>query len=299
MPYPKRVKGIILAGGEGTRLYPVTMAVNKHLLQIYDKPLIYFPLSTLIMAGIKEVIVVSGSRSINQFMSSLGDGSNFGISISYCTQEKSNGIVGALDSAASLVGVESALVILGDNIFFGGGFGQTIQNLESAETARIWTKRVSNPRDYGVLEVDDNGVPVGITEKPIEPRSKLAVTGLYFLPTNYTSHLSNVSMSHRNELEITDLLHVYLSQGLLSWSNLSRGTAWFDAGTAERMSMASDYVRIIQDRTGEIVGSPEETAFRTKLISEAEFREVLLKMPSSTYKETLLDYVYTDEFKLR
>jgi glucose-1-phosphate thymidylyltransferase len=298
MPYPKRMKGIILAGGEGTRLYPVTTAVNKHLLQIYDKPLIYFPLSTLIMAGINEVIIVSGSKSIDQFEHSLGDGSNFGVKIRYCTQEKSNGIVGALDSAASLVGVESALVILGDNIFFGGGFGQTIQNLESAETARIWTKRVSNPTDYGVLEVGENGVPVGITEKPSKPKSKLAVTGLYYLPANFTSLLSRVMASHRNELEVTDLLEIYLSQGLLSWSNLSRGTAWFDAGTAERMFMASDYVRIIQERTGEIVGSPEETAFRSKLISEAVFREILLKMPSSTYKETLLNYVYTDEFRL-
>ena len=157
---------------------------------------------------------------------------------------------------------------------------------------------MSNPRDYGVLEVGDDGVPVGITEKPSKPKSKLAVTGLYYLPANFTSLLSRVMASHRNELEVTDLLEMYLSQGLLSWSNLSRGTAWFDAGTAERMFMASDYVRIIQERTGEIVGSPEETAFRSKLISEAAFRAILLKMPSSTYKETLLNYVYTDEFRL-
>ena len=298
MPYSKWMKGIILAGGEGTRLYPVTTAVNKHLLQIYDKPLIYFPLSTLIMAGISEVIIVSGPKNIEQFAYSLGDGSNFGIRISYCTQEKSNGIVGALASASSLVGADSAMVILGDNIFFGGGFGQTIQNLKSADTARIWTKRVSNPTDYGVLEVSDKGVPVGISEKPNNPKSKLAVTGLYYLPANFTNLLSNVIASHRNELEITDLLEMYLSDGSLSWSNLSRGTAWFDAGTAERMFMASDYVRIIQERTGEIVGSPEETAFRSKLISEDVFREILLRMPSSTYKETLLNYVYTDEFRL-
>jgi len=297
MPYSRQMKGIILAGGEGTRLYPVTTAVNKHLLQIYDKPLIYFPLSTLIMAGVNDVIVVSGPKSIVQFQISLGDGSNFGIKISYRVQEKSNGIVGALDSATSLVGLDSALVILGDNIFFGGGFGQTLQNLDSGPKARIWTKRVSNSSDYGIIEINQKGKPIAIIEKPKNSKSKLAVTGLYYLPPNFTSLLPNVIASQRDELEITDLLNFYLSKDLLSWSNLSRGTAWFDAGTSERMFMASDYVRILQERTGEIVGSPEETAFRSKLISEVVFREILMNMPPSAYQAALLDYVYTDEFR--
>jgi glucose-1-phosphate thymidylyltransferase len=283
------MKGIILAGGTGSRLYPNTAASNKHLLPVYDKPMIYFPLSTLIMAGIKDVVIVSNAEYISLFKNLLADGAHLGINLSYTEQPKSDGIVGALISAANLVKDSDALVILGDNVFFGGGFGATLEGLSINNTAKIWVKQVGNPKDYGILSLDPQGRPVSVEEKPKTPKSNLAITGLYYFPKEFVSKLSEVSASARGEYEITSLIEGYLKDETLEVKNLRRGTAWFDAGTSDRLFTTSDFVRIIQERTGQIVGSPEEVTFRQGNISIDELKSLIHRMPTSTYKTSLTE----------
>jgi glucose-1-phosphate thymidylyltransferase len=279
--------GVILAGGTGSRLYPNTAAANKHLLPIYDKPMIYFPLSTLIMAGIKDVVIVTNAESISSFKNLLGDANHLGIKLSYAEQPKSDGIVGALISAANTVKDSDALVILGDNVFFGGGFGATLERLSDNKSAKIWVKQVGNARDYGILSLDPKGRPVAVEEKPKSPKSNLAITGLYYFPEAFVSKLSEVSASARGEYEVTSLIEGYLREDLLEVKYLRRGTAWFDAGTSDRLFMTSDFVRIIQERTGQIVGSPEEITFRQGNISIDELKLLINRMPNSTYKMSL------------
>jgi glucose-1-phosphate thymidylyltransferase len=281
------MRGVILAGGTGSRLYPTTVSTNKHLLPIYDKPLVYYPLSTLLMAGVRDIIIVSDSTQLEHFRRLFGSGNDLGISIQYVSQLYSNGIVGALMSASESIGDDAALVILGDNIYFGGGFGTTLLQLPTNGEAQIWTKRVSNPHDYGILNFDESLTPKSIIEKPKNPESNMAITGLYYLPKYFTKELQKVIPSERHELEITSLLSIYLSQGRLKVEALHRGTAWFDAGSPDRVFMASDYVRIIQERTGQIVGSPEEVAYRSGLLSFDLFKSAVQNMPESQYKNSL------------
>jgi glucose-1-phosphate thymidylyltransferase len=281
--------GMILAGGTGSRLYPNTATSNKHLLPIYDKPMIYFPLSTLIMAGIKDVVIVSNAEYISSFRNLLADGTHLGINLSYAEQPKSDGIVGALASASNLVKDSDALVILGDNVFFGGGFGATLEGLSTNKTAKIWVKQVGNAKEYGILSLDSQGRPFSVEEKPKTPKSNLAITGLYYFPMEFVSKLSEVSASVRGEFEITSLIESYLSKNTLEVKYLRRGTAWFDAGTSERLFTTSDFVRIIQERTGQIVGSPEEITFRQGNISLDELKSLIHRMPNSTYKMLLTE----------
>ena len=283
------MKGVILAGGMGSRLYPSTVSTNKHLLPVFDKPLIYFPLSTLLMAGISDILIVSNSNHLDDFKKLLGSGTQLGAKIEYVAQASSNGIVGALQSAADYIGSDSALVILGDNIYFGGGIGSSLNDIHNLNQAKIWVKQVSNPSDYGVIYFDQNQNPVEIVEKPTAPRSNLAVTGLYFLPSKFVELLPEVKSSARNELEITSLLSIYLNNQNLTVETLHRGTAWFDAGSPDRLFMSADFVRLIQERTGQIVGSPEEIAFRNGMISSGQFSDLVHGMPPSQYKETLLE----------
>lgn len=279
--------GIILAGGTGSRLYPNTAASNKHLLPVYDKPMIYFPLGTLIMAGIKEIVIVSNIEYIAAFQNLFKDGAHLGIQITYVAQPDSDGIVGALISAAGSVKDSDALVVLGDNIFFGGGFGATLDNLDSNKKAKIWVKQVSNASDYGILTLDEAGVPISVEEKPKTPKSNLAVTGLYYFPNDFVQQLSQIEPSARGEFEITSLIEHYLNDLALEVKFLRRGTAWFDAGTSDRLFMTSDFVRIIQERTGQIVGSPEEVTYRKENITSKEFRSLIDAMPQSSYKRSL------------
>jgi glucose-1-phosphate thymidylyltransferase len=281
--------GIILAGGTGSRLYPNTATSNKHLLPIYDKPMIYFPLSTLIMAGVKDIVIVSNAEYISSFQNLLADGRHLGINLSFAEQLKSDGIVGALTSAANKVKNSDALVVLGDNIFFGGGFGSTLEGISTNQTAKIWVKHVGNPKDYGILSLDHDGKPLSVEEKPNSPKSNLAITGLYYFPKEFVAKLSDVSASDRGEFEITSLIEEYLLNDILEVKYLHRGTAWFDAGTSERLFMTSDFVRIIQERTGQIVGSPEEITYRKGNISAVELKALVNKMPNSTYKNLLFE----------
>lgn len=282
------MKGVILAGGTGSRLYPSTLSTNKHLLPVYDKPLIYYPLSTLLMAGCKDIALVSNEDHLNSFQKLIGDGSRFGAEVSYFSQSSANGIVGALQSARNLNEDNSALVILGDNIFFGGGIGGSFKSLKDNTSAAIWVKKVHNPSDYGVLTLDGQDNPIEIVEKPKNPNSNLAITGLYYLPKGFINMLDKIVPSERNELEITDLIKDFMKTKQLEVKHLSRGTAWFDAGTPERLFMAADYVRIMQERSGEIVGSPEEVSVRNGLLLAQSFKEICKQMPESNYKESLL-----------
>jgi glucose-1-phosphate thymidylyltransferase len=292
------MKGLILAGGTGSRLYPSTLSTNKHLLPVYDKPLIYYPLSTLLMAGCRDIAVVSNEEHLKSFQKLIGDGSRFGAQVTYFPQTSANGIVGALQSAKNLTDNSSALVILGDNIFFGGGIGSSFKTLKDSTSASIWVKKVHNPSDYGVLTLDGNDNPAEIVEKPINPNSNLAITGLYYFPKGFIRLLDKIEPSHRNELEITDLIEEFMNTKKLEVKYLSRGTAWFDAGTPERLFMAADYVRIMQERSGEIVGSPEEVSVRNKLLSLQTYKEITKKMPESNYKESLLSIELLAQGKL-
>jgi glucose-1-phosphate thymidylyltransferase len=286
-----QMKGVILAGGTGSRLYPSTVSTNKHLLPVFDKPLIYFPLSTLLMAGISELVIVSDPTNLEEFERLLGFGERFGVDIKFAPQTSSNGIVGALQSAEKHIGSDPALVILGDNIYFGGGIGASLNGIKDQSHARIWIKQVSNPSEYGVITLNHNLQPVGIVEKPKTPASNMAITGLYYLPSGFIELIHNVKPSERNELEITSLLSIYLEKEELDIETLHRGTAWFDAGSPDRLFMSADFVRIIQERTGQIVGSPEEVAFRNGMISAIDFKNQVLSMPASQYRETLLEIV--------
>ena len=292
------MKGLILAGGTGSRLYPSTIATNKHLLTIYDKPLIYYPLSTLLMAGATDIAIVSSEEQLGNFKSILGTGENLGIKISYLPQTSNNGIVGAIQSASSFLSEDNALIILGDNIFFGGGIGASFKNVHESSYAKVWVKKVTNPQDYGIITINESGVPKAIVEKPLHSQSDLAVTGLYYFPTSFSTRLNEILPSNRNELEITSLIETYLQQECLDVNYLSRGTAWFDAGTPERLFMASDYVRILQERSGEIVGAPEEVALRIGLISQKDFDSVVSNMPESNYKNQLREVTLSDSLGL-
>jgi glucose-1-phosphate thymidylyltransferase len=279
--------GVILAGGTGSRLYPITTATNKHLLPIYDKPMLYYPLSTLLMAGVRRVVVVTNPEFADDYLRLLGDGSQFGISITIAGQVSADGIVGALRVATPFAGDQDVLAILGDNFFYGGGFGKSLLNLDKADSARIWLKRVSNPREYGVLELDSKMRPIGIEEKPDFPKSDYAVTGLYYFPKDYAVAISKITFSQRGELEITSLIDHYIQSSRLEFHKLNRGTTWFDAGTPERLLMTSDFVRILQERAGQIIGSPEEAAFRSGIISRSELGQLIDHMSNSIYKQML------------
>lgn len=282
------MKGVILAGGTGSRLYPSTVSTNKHLLSVYDKPLVYYPLSTLLMAGCRDIAIVSNESDLVFFEKLIGNGSRFGATVNFYPQASANGIVGALQSAMNLSTDSNTLVILGDNIFFGGGIGNSFKSLTESSSASIWVKRVHNPSEYGVLTLGPDGTPIHIVEKPKDPKSNLAITGLYYFPSGFVNKLANIKPSNRNELEITDLIETFMSEKRLNVQYLSRGTAWFDAGTPERLFMAADYVRILQERSGEIVGSPEEISLRNNLISLESYERTATNMPNSNYRDALL-----------
>jgi glucose-1-phosphate thymidylyltransferase len=282
-------KGLILAGGTGSRLVPLTRVVNKHLLPVFDKPMIYYPLTTLMLADIREITIVTTPESVEQFVALLGDGTQWGLRLTYKVQRQPDGIAGALLAASDQLRGHKVALVLGDNIFFGAGFAHTLQtSMTNNAGATIFGYEVADPSAFGVVTVDSRGRPVAIEEKPARPTSRIAVTGLYLYGPDIIDITSHVRPSPRGEIEITDVNRFYLTQGRLNFRNLGRGVAWLDGGTPEDLYEAGQFVKVVQDRTGLRVACPEEIAYRRGFIDHAEFSRLAEKVAPSDYKSYLL-----------
>jgi glucose-1-phosphate thymidylyltransferase len=282
------MRGIILAGGSGTRLHPITMANSKQLVPVYDKPMIYYPLSTLLFAGIRDVLVITTPHEQTGFQRLLGDGSQFGIAITYATQPEPKGLAQAFTIGADFVGGEKAALVLGDNIFYGPGLGRHLRKFGDVDGAAVFAYWVSEPSAYGVVEFDENFKALSIEEKPKQPKSNYAVPGLYFYDNDVIEIAHNLAPSPRGEYEITDVNRVFLERGKLQVGVLPRGTAWLDTGTFDSLNDASNFVRTIQARQGLQVGCPEEIAWRMGFLTDAELAERGEKLAKSGYGDYLL-----------
>jgi glucose-1-phosphate thymidylyltransferase len=286
------MRGIILAGGSGTRLYPITMGVSKQLLPVYDKPMIYYPLSTLMMAGIRDIQVISTAEDAPAFRRVLGDGTDFGTNISYAVQDRPEGLAQAFVIGADHIGGESVALALGDNIFHGPGLGTNLQRFQSVSGGAIFAYWVANPSAYGVVEFSEDGIALSIEEKPVTPKSKFAVPGLYFYDNDVIEIARGLRPSARGEYEITDINRTYLNQGRLRVEVLPRGTAWLDTGTFDTLLDACDYVRTLEMRQGLKVSVPEEVAWRMGFIDDDQLvrrANALLKSGYGSYLLELLE----------
>ena len=281
------MKGIVLAGGTGSRLWPITLSVSKQLLPIYDKPMIYYPISTLMLAGIREILIITTPHDQSQFKELLGDGSELGVSFKYATQLEPKGLAQAFTIGEEFLSGESCLMILGDNIFHGAGLGRDLVRELPGTGAHIFTYEVSNPSDYGILEVGLEGNPISITEKPKEYISNLAVTGLYFFDSEVSNVAKNVQPSARGELEITAVIDHYLQSGSLSFTQLSRGAAWLDTGNPNSLNDAAAYVRIIEDRTGLKIACLEEISFLQGWMTLPQLHSRIAKYKVNSYAKYL------------
>ena len=277
------MKGIILAGGSGTRLHPITRGISKQLMPVYDKPMVYYPLSTLLMAGIREVLIITTPQDLEQFERLLGDGSVWGIDISYATQPSPDGLAQAFIIGADFIGQDTVALVLGDNIFYGTGLGTSLRKNSDLEGGHVFAHYVSEPRAYGVIEFDDEGTVLSIEEKPAKPKSSYAVPGLYFYDNDVIEIARGLEPSSRGELEITGVNQAYLQRGDLTVTVMPRGTAWFDTGTFQGLLEASQFVHVIEARQGRKIGCVEEIAWRNGWLSDAEFSDLADPLVKSGY----------------
>jgi glucose-1-phosphate thymidylyltransferase len=285
----KERKGIVLAGGSGTRLHPITIAVSKQLLPVYDKPMIYYPLSTLMLAGIKDILLICTPRDLEAFKHLLGDGSQWGISLSFAVQPSPDGLAQAFVIAEEFLDGHPSALILGDNLFYGDGLSVRLQKANAAEEgATVFGYYVGNPQDYGVVEFDASGSVLSLEEKPAKPKSRYAVTGIYFYDANAVEYAKELKPSNRGELEITDLNQRYLDNNTLNVELLSRGTAWLDTGQQSALLEAAEFVKIVEDRQGQKIGCPEEVAYRMGCINAEQLETLAVPLMKSGYGEYLM-----------
>lgn len=282
------MKGIILAGGSGTRLYPITRAISKQLMPIYDKPMIYYPLSVLMLAGIKDILIITTPEDNDSFKRLLGDGKDMGCNFEYAVQEKPNGLAQAFVIGEKFIGKDKAALILGDNIFYGSGFSKLIQSFNNVDGAAIFAYPVADPERYGVVEFDESFKALSIEEKPKHPKSNFAVPGLYFYDNTVIEIAKSLKPSPRGEYEITDVNKHYLEQGTLQVGVMDRGTAWLDTGTFDSLSDASEFVRVIEKRQDTKIGCIEEVAYNMGFIDKKQLKEIAQKYIKSGYGQYLL-----------
>ena len=292
------MKGIILAGGSGTRLHPLTLAVSKQLMPIYDKPMIYYPLSTLMWAGISEILIISTPHDLPLFRQLLGDGSKLGCKFEYAIQENPNGLAEAFIIGKTFIGNDKVALILGDNIFYGTGLSDLLQANNNPEGGIIYAYHVNDPERYGVVDFDASGKVLSIEEKPETPKSNFAVPGIYFYDNDVVEIAYNIKPSHRGEIEITDVNKEYLKNGKLKVSILDRGTAWFDTGTFNSLMQASQFVQVIEERQGLKIGSIEEAAFRMGYINATQLEQIAQPLLKSGYGRHLLDIIFCLMFQV-
>jgi glucose-1-phosphate thymidylyltransferase len=282
------MKGIILAGGSGTRLHPLTLAMSKQMMPVYDKPMIYYPLSCLMMAGIKDILIISTPHDLPNFQKLLGDGKNLGCNFEYKVQEQPNGLAQAFVIGADFIGKDKVALILGDNIFFGSGLAELLQSNNNPDGGVVYAYHVSDPERYGVVEFDENKKAISIEEKPAQPKSSYAVPGLYFYDNSVVEIAKNIAPSPRGEYEITDVNKVYLQQGKLKVSILNRGTAWLDTGTFASLMQAGQFVQVIEERQNLKIGCIEEVAYRMGYINKEQLHAIAKPLAKSGYGEYLL-----------
>jgi glucose-1-phosphate thymidylyltransferase len=283
------MKGIVLAGGKGTRLLPTTQGLSKHLIPIYNKPLIYYPIATLMLAGVREILVIVKPNDRNQFEKNVGNGDHLGMSITYAVQNEPRGLADAFLVGEHFIKNENTALILGDNIFYGQGLGVQLSAIDHKYGAKIFGYKVSNPQDYGVVEFSEDFKVVSIQEKPLDPKSNYAIPGLYFFDSQVIDFAKNVRPSDRGELEITSILNEYNNLGMLKLEILERGTLWLDAGTVETMFAASNFVRTIETRQGFMIGCLEEIAWRNNWIGDEELAKIAKNYGESDYADYLYD----------
>jgi glucose-1-phosphate thymidylyltransferase len=283
------MRGIILAGGTGSRLHPITRGISKQLVPVYDKPMIYYPLTTLMLAGIREILVITTPHEADQFRGLLGDGSAFGIELSYAVQASPDGLAQAFLIGEEHIGAEKVALVLGDNIFYGSGLGLTLRRFTDVDGAVVFGYRVADPSAYGVVEFDKSGRAISLEEKPEHPRGNHAVPGLYFYDNDVVAHAKALAPSPRGELEITDLNRRYLAEGRLRVEPMPRGTAWLDTGTFDALNDASNFVRTLEARQGFKIGCPEEVAWRLGFIDDDTLAERAAELTASGYGDYLLD----------